>query len=115
MKKYWQALIAFLLVILINSVVSSWAYSQENGSPENNGNKIDGFAVTLADETLFVIQANVNSFSSEERAQTITNRLEKIAEDASVDLNQLRIEEQDIWKKFKMLCKLTKKNVVLNT
>ena len=93
MKKYWQALIAFFLVILITTIVSPWAYSQENISPENNGNKIDGFPVTLADETLFVIQANVNSFSSEERAETINNRLEKIAQDNSVDLNKLTIEE----------------------
>lgn len=83
----------FFLVILINTIASPWAYSQGNGSPENNGNKIDGFPVTLADETLFVIQANVNSFSSEERAETINNRLEKIVQDTSVDLNKLTIEE----------------------
>jgi hypothetical protein len=36
----------------------------------------------------------VSSFSSEERAQTITHRLEKIAEDGSVDSNLLVVEEQ---------------------
>lgn len=90
MKKYWQAFIAFVLVILLSVMGSPWVHSQEDAP---NGDKIDGFPVVLADETLFVIQANVSSFSSEERAQTITNRLEKIAEDASVDLNLLQVEE----------------------
>lgn len=92
MRKYWQALIAFLLVILLNLISSSWVYSQEDPS---TGNKIDGFPVVMADQTLFVIQANVGSFSSEERAQTINNRLQKIAEDSSIDLNLLRVEEKE--------------------
>ena len=90
MKKYWQAFIAFILVILLSVMASPWVHSQEEPV---KGDKIDGFPVLLADETLFVIQANVGSFSSEERAQTITNRLETIAEDTSVDLNSLRIEQ----------------------
>ena len=78
MKKYWQAIIAFLLVILLNSI-SFPVYSQESNT---GGNKIDGFPVVFANQTLFVIQADVSSFSSEERAETVTNRLEKIAEDS---------------------------------
>ena len=78
MKKYCQALIAFALAIVQTVIASPWVHSQEDAP---SGNKIDGFPVVLADETLFVIQANVGSFTSEERAQTITNRLKKIAED----------------------------------
>ena len=98
MRKYWQALIAFVLVILLNVIASPWVHSQIDGSQINapTGNKIDGFPVLLADETLFFIQANIGSFSSEERAQTITNRLQKIAEDTSVELNLLRLEEQEV-------------------
>ena len=92
MKKYWQFLIIFVLVILLSFIAHPGVYSQIDDSA---GDKIDGFPVLLADETLFVIQSNVGSFSSEERAQTITNRLAKIAEDTSVDLNLLRIQEQE--------------------
>ena len=92
MKKYWQALIAFLLVILLNVISSSWVYSQEDVS---TGDEIDGYPVVLADQTLFVIKTNFGSFSSEERAQAISNRLEKIAEDSPVDLNLLRVEEKE--------------------
>ena len=90
MKKYWQAFITFFLVILLNVIGSPWVHSQGDAS---TGNKIDGFPVVFSDETLFVIQANVGSFSSEERAQTISNRLQKIANDSSLDFNLLRVEE----------------------
>ncbi|ELS00859.1 small-conductance mechanosensitive channel [Xenococcus sp. PCC 7305] len=93
MRKYWQALIAFALVILLNVIASPSVHSQEDTT---TGDKIDGFPVLLADETLFVIQANVGSFSSEERAQTITNRIQRVAEDESIDLNLLRLAEQDV-------------------
>jgi small-conductance mechanosensitive channel len=90
MKKYWQAFIAFVVVILLSLITSPLLQAQED-TP--SGDKIDGFPVVLADETLFIIQANVGSFSSQERAETITHRLEKIAEDTSVDLDSLRLEE----------------------
>ena len=92
MKKYWQSLITFVLVILLSLIAHLGVYSQID---ESAGDKIDGFPVILADETLFVIQSNVGSFSSEERAETITNRLEKIAEDTSVNLDLLKIQEQE--------------------
>ncbi len=92
MKKYWQFLITFVLVVVLSVISNSWVNPQID-SP--TGDKIDGFPVLLADETLFVIQTNVGSFSSEERAQTITNRLLKIANDTSLDLNLLRLEAQD--------------------
>ena len=41
-----------------------------------------------------MIQTNLGSFSAEERAQTITNKLHKIAQDISVDLSLLRLEER---------------------
>ena len=90
MKKCWQAFMAFTLVVLLSIIASPRVHSQQD-TP--TGNKIDGFPVVLANETLFIIQANVGSFSSEERAETITNRLEKVAEDNSIDLNLLRVEE----------------------
>ena len=92
MKKYWQFLITFVLIIVLSVISNSWVDSQVD---ELAGDKIDGFPVLLADETLFIIQTDTGSFSSEERAQTITNRLQKIAEDTSVDLNLLKIEEQE--------------------
>jgi hypothetical protein len=60
-------------------------------------NKIDGTPVLLGDTTLFVIQKNVGSFSPQERAEAISNRLEKIANDPSKSLENLQvIENADI-------------------
>ncbi|MGK7899026.1 MAG: mechanosensitive ion channel family protein [Xenococcus sp. (in: cyanobacteria)] len=92
MKKYWQFLITFVLVILLTVITSSWVDSQVDAP---TGDEIDGYPVTLANETLFVIQTDVGSFSSEERAQTITNRLQRIANDNSFNLNLLKLEEQE--------------------
>ena len=92
MKRYWQFLITFVLVILLSLISSPGIYSQIDVP---TGDKIDGFPVLLEDETLFMIQTNVGSFSSEERAQTITNRLQKIADDSSLDLNLLRLAKQE--------------------
>ena len=92
MKKYWQFLIIFVLLILMSVITSSWADSPVDVPA---GDKIDGFPVILANETLFVIQTDVGSFSSEERAQTVTNRLGKIANDTSLDLDLLKLEAKD--------------------
>jgi small-conductance mechanosensitive channel len=60
-------------------------------------NKIDGTPVLLGDTTLFVIQKNVGSFSPQERAEAVSNRLEKIANDPSTSLENIQvIENADI-------------------
>jgi small-conductance mechanosensitive channel len=56
-------------------------------------NKIDGTPVLLGNTTLFVIQKNVGSFSHQERAQAVTNRLEKIANDPLISMDKLRVVE----------------------
>ncbi|MEI3651026.1 MAG: mechanosensitive ion channel family protein [Dolichospermum lemmermannii FEM_B0920] len=56
-------------------------------------NKVDGTPVLLGDKTLFVIHKNVGSFSHEERAQAVTNRLEKIANDPLISMDKLRVVE----------------------
>ena len=92
MRKNWQPFIAFVVVVLLSLMVGLWIYLPENVL---TGDKIDGFPVVVADETLFFIQANLGSFSAQERAQTIMNKLQTIAEDTSVELSLLRVEEQE--------------------
>ncbi|MGK7876251.1 MAG: mechanosensitive ion channel family protein [Xenococcaceae cyanobacterium] len=91
MKKKWQSLIALALLMFLIVAATPLAYSQEKAAPENH---IDGVPVIIADETLFIIQANVGSFSAEERAQAITNRIETIAKDASIQIDNLQLEDQ---------------------
>ena len=56
-------------------------------------NKIDGTPVLLGNTTLFLIQKNVGSFSHQERAQAVTTRLEKIANDPLISIDKLRVVE----------------------
>ena len=88
-KRIITALLTFVFVIL-----SPFVCSQDliNSSA---GNKIDGFPVVLADETLFIIQANVGSFSSEERAAAISKRLEKIATNSDIKIESIKLETKE--------------------
>ncbi|NEO87537.1 MAG: hypothetical protein F6J87_25235 [Spirulina sp. SIO3F2] len=54
---------------------------------------IERFPVELNGEVLFEIEENVGSFSAEERAQAITQRLQTIAADESIAPDDLEIEE----------------------
>ncbi|MDJ0659635.1 MAG: mechanosensitive ion channel family protein [Crocosphaera sp.] len=84
----------FLIIVLItfSLIISPGVYGQNN---DINGDKIDGYPVILNDQTLFKIQAPTGSFSPEERANTITNRLEKFAEDNALPIESIKIESQE--------------------
>ncbi|WP_243406905.1 mechanosensitive ion channel family protein [Cuspidothrix issatschenkoi] len=76
-------------------------YAQDKSTPivqdSEIVNKIDGTPVLLGDTTLFVIQKSVGSFSPQERAQAVTNRLEIIANDPLISIDNLRVvEDSDI-------------------
>ncbi len=90
MNHYLQKVVLSMAMTFLIIITSPLAYSQISPS---SGDVIDGFPVTLADSQLFVIQANVGSFSSEERAATISNRLEKIAANSTIKIEDLRLEE----------------------
>ena len=68
MRKNWQPLIVFVVVVLLNLMVGLWIYLPENVL---TGDKIDGFPVVVANETLFFIQANLGSFSAQEGAKPL--------------------------------------------
>ncbi|MGK7959811.1 mechanosensitive ion channel family protein [Crocosphaera sp.] len=73
-------------------IISPVVYGRDN---DINGDKIDGYPVILDDQTLFKIQAPTGSFSPEERANTITTRLEKFAEDNSLSIESIKLETQE--------------------
>ncbi|MDF5726430.1 MAG: mechanosensitive ion channel family protein, partial [Rhizonema sp. PD37] len=82
------------LTIFILIVFMPFAYSQENPPSVNKAtavSKIDGTPVVLEDQTLFVVKAGVGSFSAEERAHAVTNRIEIMAKDLTVPVNSLRV------------------------
>ncbi len=59
------------------------------------GNRIDGFAVILDNQTLLVVRAPVGPFSAQERAGVITQRLQRLAQDNSIPVEDIRIQAEE--------------------
>jgi small-conductance mechanosensitive channel len=98
MKKPRRILISFLLVFLLTLTLSVAGNSQENTSnpPPQSPTTLEtlgeGFPVTLDGRTLFLVRNGIGSFTPEERAQAITARIEKIANDESLSPTDLKIQ-----------------------
>ncbi|MFM6063377.1 MAG: mechanosensitive ion channel family protein, partial [Microcystis panniformis] len=89
-KKNGHTLLIFVVVLLLTLTSPLLGIAQNPTQPEN---KIDGFPVMLDGKPLFFIRRGVSSFSAEERANTITRRIERIAQNDSIPVENLRIEQ----------------------
>jgi small-conductance mechanosensitive channel len=68
----------------------------EPGSPlslELSENKIDGFPIILDGESILLIRKGMAGFSAEERAHTVTRRLQRIASNPAIPIEELKIQE----------------------
>ncbi|MBC1197442.1 mechanosensitive ion channel family protein [Microcystis aeruginosa BLCCF158] len=90
MKKIGHTLVIFIVVLLMTLSTPLLGIAQ---NPTQLENKIDGFPVMLDGKPLFFIRRGVSSFSAEERANTITRRIERIAQNDSIPVENLRIEQ----------------------
>ena len=90
MKKIGHTLVIFIVVLLLTLTSPLLGIAQNPTQPEN---KIDGFPVMLDGKTLFFIRRGVSSFSAEERANAITRRIERIAQNDSIPIENLTIEQ----------------------
>lgn len=79
--------LAIAVLCLVVAIPSS---SQES----NSSQKINPSSVVLSGESLFEIKVKIGSFSPEERAKAISQRLEAFAEDSSLSIDSLKIEDQ---------------------
>ncbi|MFM7635186.1 MAG: mechanosensitive ion channel family protein [Cyanobacteriota bacterium] len=61
--------------------------------PSRAEQKIDGFPVLLDGQPILYVRRGIAGFSAEERAQTITRRLQRIANDVTLPVADLRIQE----------------------
>ncbi|MCA2718326.1 mechanosensitive ion channel family protein [Microcystis sp. M169S2] len=89
MKKIGHTLLIFAVVLLLTLTSPLLGIAQNPTQPEN---RIDGFPVMLDGKTLFFIRRGVSSFSAEERANAITRRIERIAQNDSIPIENLTIE-----------------------
>ncbi len=98
MKHIWRSFLIFCLVLLLILTPSVLAIAQNQANSQEQEtiireNKVDGYPVIIDGKTLFLVQKGIGSFSAEERAQAITDRIEKFAQDFAIPVEQLKIEE----------------------
>jgi small-conductance mechanosensitive channel len=99
LRRIWQALLTFSLALFLTLTPSLLGIAQnptasdtiQEQAPAVAENKIDGVPVVLDGKTLFLVRQGVGSFSVEERANAITDRLETIAQDDSIPIENLKI------------------------
>ena len=91
-KKYWNVLIIFIITISIVTA-SSLVYSQETGT-NNQGSNNEIVKVILGGKSVFEIKDKGNNLSVQERAQKISEELKAKAQDSSIDIDSLQIEQQ---------------------
>lgn len=82
------------LVILLTVTIATVVVAQDVTPDSTTRNPIDGTPVKLAGEELFVIQAQVGSFSAAERAQAVTQRIKTLADTVTIPLSTLRVDDQ---------------------
>ncbi|EPF19687.1 mechanosensitive ion channel family protein [Microcystis aeruginosa] len=90
MKKIGHTFVIFAVVLLLTLTSPLLGIAQ---NPTQLENKIDGFPVMLDGKTLFFIRRGVSSFSAEERANAITRRIERIAQNDSIPVENLTIKQ----------------------
>ncbi len=78
------------VVVMLMAIATSSGLAQQ---PELDGNKVDGFPVVLDGNTLFYVRQGVPGVvSAEERAQIITRRLNRVANDPSFSVDTFQVE-----------------------
>lgn len=85
----WRKFIVLAITFCLCICLTDLAYSQEL-----EGNEIDGYPVKLGTEEIFTIQKGIGKFSAKDRVEAVNARLEEIADDDSISLDSLRIEDR---------------------
>jgi small-conductance mechanosensitive channel len=99
MKKIGHILVIFAVVLLLTLTSPFLGIAQNRTQPEllqnqtQPENKIDGFPVILDGKPLLFIRRGAAAFSAEERANTITQRIKRIAQNDSIPVENLKIEQ----------------------
>jgi len=86
------ALAVFLLTISVPFAIAQTSSANSIDNPIDN--RVKETPVLLAGEQLFVVQAQVGSFSAAERARAVTQRVEAIAADVAIPIDTIKVKDQ---------------------
>ncbi|NCT42334.1 MAG: mechanosensitive ion channel family protein [Microcystis aeruginosa G11-09] len=96
MKKIWRYLGLFCLVLLLTLSPIFMIAGQNNPAKQGQETPLETlgevFPVMLDNQELFTIRQGIGSFSAQERAKSITARIEKIADDDALSPEDLTIK-----------------------
>ncbi len=96
MKKIWRYLGLFCLVLLLTLSPIFIIAAQNNPAKQGQETPLETlgevFPVMLDNQELFTIRQGIGSFSAQERAKSITDRIEKIADDDALSPEDLTIK-----------------------
>ncbi|BCU11770.1 mechanosensitive ion channel family protein [Microcystis aeruginosa] len=96
MKKIWRYLGLFCLVLLLTLSPILMIAAQNNPAKQGQETPLETlgevFPVMLDNQELFTIRQGIGSFSAQERAKSITARIEKIADDDVLSPEDLTIK-----------------------
>jgi small-conductance mechanosensitive channel len=96
MKKIWRYLGLFCLVLLLTLSPIFMIAAQNNPAKQGQETPLETlgevFPVMLDNQELFTIRQGIGSFSAQERATSITARIEKIADDDALSPEDLTIK-----------------------
>jgi len=78
------------MMVILTAIATVPGFAQQ---PSPTGNNVDGYPVVLDGKTLFQVRQGIPSVvSAQERAQVITQRLNRVATDASISLDDFQVE-----------------------
>jgi small-conductance mechanosensitive channel len=98
-RKTWRVAALLVVVVLLTLGAPGLRHAQGQTQPEalelkaGAGQQIDGVPVLLDGQPILFVRRGIAGFTAEERAQTITQRLKRLANDDSLDLADLVIRE----------------------
>jgi small-conductance mechanosensitive channel len=96
MQKIWRYLGLFCLVLLLTLSPIFMIAAQNNLAKQGQETPLETlgevFPVMLDNQELFTIRQGIGSFSAQERAKSITDRIEKIADDDALSPEDLTIK-----------------------
>ncbi len=100
LKRFFYFVASITLYFLLTIVPFSPTHAQVPAPTPTQTPAINsinkGATVELGGEELFKIRAGVGAFSPEERAMALTNRILKLAEDTTIAVERIRIDDKPL-------------------
>ena len=80
------------ITLFLVAIASSPTYAQLNQASEQMS--VEGAPVMLGRQTIFILESGIGSFSAQERANAVSDRINDLANDSDFRPNSIRVDNQ---------------------